>query len=393
MTTKLTTAIVFISLLISCHPSQEKIDFETFSKRFSDIQQKYKQKTKQVRSQDEYQALIKEKNKELEKLLGAAESVSTSHERDILTAKIYLQLKRFNEAEQLINPLLTQKSKFSSQIKMARVQILISLDKSTDALKVFREIEPRLKRDHDFFSASLFFALKAKETEVREQYSAKLLESKDMPDEFYVFKGRMYSSLAGAAYKKGKLPETKMYMEKALQAANHPMEKHFFQARLSQLNLIGSEAPSISAETWINSRPLTLTGLRGKIILIDFWAPWCTPCRKTLPMLTDLYQSYRKKNLVIIGYTKLYGMYRDDVEERNKVDKAEELALIEKFVRRNKIPYPISISHEGQDYAKYFVAGIPAMILIDKSGRVNHIQMGAGQAPFVRERILQLLQN
>jgi len=110
-------------------------------------------------------------------------------------------------------------------------------------------------------------------------------------------------------------------------------------------------------------------------------------------MLTDLYQSYRKKNLVIIGYTKLYGMYRDDVEERNKVDKAEELALIEKFIRRNKIPYPISISHEGQDYAKYFVAGIPAMILIDKSGRVNHIQMGAGQAPFVRERILQLLQN
>ena len=393
MTTKLTTAIVFISLLISCHPSQEKIDFEAFSKRFSDIQQKYKQKTKQVRSQDEYQALIKEKSKELEKLLDAAESLPTSHQRDILTAKIYLQLKRFNEAEQLINPLLTQKSKFSSQIKMTSVQILISLDKKADALKVFREIESRLKRDHDFFSASLFFALKAQEAEVREKYSTKLLESKDLPDEFNVFKGRMYSSLAGAAYKKDKLPETKMYMEKALQAANHPMEKHFFQARLSQLNLIGSEAPSISAETWINSRPLTLTGLRGKIILIDFWAPWCTPCRETLPMLTDLYQSYRKKNLVIIGYTKLYGMYRDDVEERNKVDKAEELALIKKFIRRNKIPYPISISHEGQDYAKYFVAGIPAMILIDKSGRINHIQMGAGQAPFIREKILKLLQN
>jgi len=229
MTTKLTTAIVFISLLISCHPSQEKIDFETFSKRFSDIQQKYKQKTNQVRSQDEYQALIKEKNKELEKLLGAAESVSTSHERDILTAKIYIQLKRFNEAEQLINPLLTQKSKFSSQIKMARVQILISLDKSTDALKVFREIEPRLKRDHDFFSASLFFALKAKETEVREQYSTKLLESKDMPDEFYVFKGRMYSSLAGAAYKKGKLPETKMYMERPCRQQTTPWKNTFFK--------------------------------------------------------------------------------------------------------------------------------------------------------------------
>lgn len=393
MKIRLTIVIVFTFFLISCQPSQEKINFETFSKRFSSIQKKFKDKTKQARSKDEYQTLVKSKNQELEKLLAAARTVPFSHERDILTAKIHLQLSQLTQAQELIDPILNDKSSAGLSAKMTKVQILISQKHDIEALKLFQEIESQLKRDTDFFSASLYFALKSKEIDVLEQYSAKLLEAKDLPEEHTVFKGRMYSSLSTAAYLRDDLPQAKTFMEKALQMATHPLEKHFFQARFSQLSLIGSEAPGISADTWINSPPLSLAGLRGKVIVIDFWAPWCEPCRETFPVLTDLYNTHRKSNLVIIGYSKLYGMYRDEIEEKKGVDKTEELALIKKFIRRKRIPYPIAISTEGQGFSSYFVAGIPAMILIDKSGKVSHFQMGAGKMPVFKEKILKALQK
>ncbi|MCK4835216.1 MAG: TlpA family protein disulfide reductase [Candidatus Aminicenantes bacterium] len=380
-------------LMLSCQTSEEKVDLTTFSEMYKTIQLKFKKQLNQPDVRKNFVKIVQEKNEELEKLLKRSKAVPYSEEREIIKSKIFIHLRQYEKAEGIINPVLFTKTGFINEAKLVKIQILLARQKSDKALNIFREIESEVKRDQDFFSTCLYFALKGKDIMVREEYCNKILNAKDLPAEFNIFKARIYSSLAAVAYRKNELYQSKILMKKAITMASNPMEKHMFTSRLSQLELIGKPAPSLSAETWLNSPALSLNNLKGKLIIIDFWATWCTPCRDTIPLMVELYQKYSRKNLIIIGFTKLYGMYRDGIENRNEVDKAEEISLIKKFVSRQKIPYPIAISDEGQDHMKYFVTGIPAIVFINTSGNIAHIQLGSSEPEQLREKIKELMEN
>ncbi len=112
-------------------------------------------------------------------------------------------------------------------------------------------------------------------------------------------------------------------------------------------------APDFTLKT-MDGQEITLSQLKGKVVLLDFWATWCGPCRESIPHLIQLYRNYRENGLELIGMD---------------VDKGD-METVRRFVKSMDIPYPI-VSAPEDVVRSYRVTGIPATILIDKEGIIR----------------------
>lgn len=118
--------------------------------------------------------------------------------------------------------------------------------------------------------------------------------------------------------------------------------------------LESSAAPKFSVQQWVNSSPLTLTQLRGKIVVLDFWATWCQPCLRSVPHNNDLAKRYKADGVVLIGICHPQGADR-------MIPIAKQLG----------IQYPIAIDARGTTIANYRVNEYPDYYLIDRSGQLR----------------------
>ncbi|MGH3002154.1 MAG: cytochrome c biogenesis protein DipZ [Gaiellaceae bacterium] len=139
-------------------------------------------------------------------------------------------------------------------------------------------------------------------------------------------------------------------------------------------------APAIHADgDWVNSKPLTLRELRGKVVLVDFWTYSCINCLRTLPHLESWYAAYHDKGLEIIGvHTPEFAFEHVSSNVRAAV-------------KRLGIHYPVVQDNRYKTWDNYSNQYWPAEYLIDRSGHVRHTSFGEGEYGETEALIRRLL--
>jgi len=122
---------------------------------------------------------------------------------------------------------------------------------------------------------------------------------------------------------------------------------------------IGRPAPSFKLPD-MDGREISLENFNGKIVLLDFWATWCSPCRMTMPVVEKLSKEYQD-DMVLLA-----------------VNLREPKDVVEKYAFEQAISSRILFDKDGSVSAAYGAYAIPMQFLIDRSGIVRHIQTGYG---------------
>ena len=140
-------------------------------------------------------------------------------------------------------------------------------------------------------------------------------------------------------------------------------------------------APDVhDISAWINSRPLSLPELRGKVVLVDFWTYSCINCLRTLPYLKAWDARYRSKGLVILGvHTPEFAFERD-------------LGNVRAAVKRLGVGYPVALDNGYGTWKAYSNNYWPADYLVDQAGRVRDVHFGEGDYAKTERNIRLLLE-
>jgi cytochrome c biogenesis protein CcdA/thiol-disulfide isomerase/thioredoxin len=141
-----------------------------------------------------------------------------------------------------------------------------------------------------------------------------------------------------------------------------------------------SPAPELTGITaWINSRPLTLLGLRGKVVLIDFWTYSCINCIRTFPHLKNWYRDYKDYGFTIIG------VHTPEFEFEKNFDN------VKKAVVQFGITYPVAMDNNYATWKAYENSYWPAHYLIDQTGIIRMVHFGEGDYAEMEAAIRNLL--
>lgn len=129
---------------------------------------------------------------------------------------------------------------------------------------------------------------------------------------------------------------------------------------------------------WLNSKPLTLQNLRGKVVLVDFWTYTCINCIRTLPYITSWYEKYKDKNFIVIGVHTPEFQFEHDTQN------------VQNALNQYKIHYPVAQDNDYATWNAYDNHYWPAHYLIDAKGTIRYEHFGEGEYENT-EKAIQLL--
>ena len=127
--------------------------------------------------------------------------------------------------------------------------------------------------------------------------------------------------------------------------------------------------------TDLNGKPLQLSALKGKVVILDFWATWCPPCRAEIPHFKELDAQYKSRGLEMIGIS---------------LDQGGE-SVVKSFLQEQGVTYPVALGDERIVRAYGGIRGIPTTFLIDKQGRIAKKLVGYHDKKVFEDQIRLLL--
>jgi peroxiredoxin len=120
----------------------------------------------------------------------------------------------------------------------------------------------------------------------------------------------------------------------------------------------GVQAPGFQLQSSANTN-LSLSDLKGQVVLINFWASWCGPCRQEMPVLEQLYRKYKSAGFTLLG-----------------VNVEPKAADAEGFLKSTPVSFPILFDPDSKVSRLYEVSGMPSTVILDRSGKVRYVHHG-----------------
>lgn len=140
----------------------------------------------------------------------------------------------------------------------------------------------------------------------------------------------------------------------------------------------GDTAPDIWGKRMDNGAQMKLSDLRGKVVVVDFWATWCAPCRYSLPLLNQMRKDFKDRGFEVLG-----------------VNVDQEASGAHKLMRELGVEYPVLRDVGETTYEWYDIRGMPAAYVVDRKGKVRMIRQGFQRSEFpgTRVEVEKLLQE
>lgn len=134
------------------------------------------------------------------------------------------------------------------------------------------------------------------------------------------------------------------------------------QSAGNRVDLTGKDAPSFRGVS-LDGKTYSLDSLKGKPVLLDFWASWCGPCLRSMPLVERLHNDYQAQGLVVLA-----------------VDVGETRETVEKFLKTKAVPYPVIMGDEAGIPSAYGVSAYPTFVMIGQDGKIAAHQIGFTEA-------------
>lgn len=143
--------------------------------------------------------------------------------------------------------------------------------------------------------------------------------------------------------------------------------------------MIGKPAPDIANPTWLNSAPLRMADLRGKVVMVEFWTFGCYNCRNVEPYVKEWHRHYADEGLVVIGVHSPEFSHEREIEN------------VKQYMTEHDIRFPVPIDNDFSTWNRYGNRYWPAMYLIDKRGIIRYVRIGEGGYGETERQIQALL--
>jgi thiol-disulfide isomerase/thioredoxin len=145
--------------------------------------------------------------------------------------------------------------------------------------------------------------------------------------------------------------------------------KEHFETRMERLRLLGKDAPPISGAD-VDGKAVSLSGLKGKVVMINFWATWCPPCVAEIPRLNALAEKFHDRGFEVLGINV-------DAMHQDVKDTKTALTAVRRFLVSENITWTNLLNRTGaDDFTKaYGVEDIPANFLIGRDGKVIALEL------------------